>query len=337
MKKITICLASLLIISVFAVAQTKDKKMRWKENNTTQSAGKAFNYSFVTDFGTYTNLTNATSLNNGQVWDDPSYVVNIPFTFILNGTTISSLSFDFGLGGVLGFESPNDIQFLMPFDVDLIDRGYGSGTSLSPLSYEVEGATGSRKLKIEWNNVGSYDDDDLTMYINFQLWLYETSNIIEIHFGPNMIDDPGTFYDGESGAFIGITSYDYILDDVVNSHFLFGNASMPVLQAAYATITGTPADGSVYRFVPLFPASIESNVSQNLISVYPNPAADILNISNLTGITEIQIHDYTGSQVLYQKINTEQNTIDISHLAAGLYFIIVNDNTNTVGTKFIKE
>jgi hypothetical protein len=41
-----------------------------------------------------------------------------------------------------------------------------------------------------------------------------------------------------------------------------------------------------------------------------------------TSITELQIRNYAGQQVLQVKINSEEdNLLDISHLAPGVYFI----------------
>jgi hypothetical protein len=164
---------------------------------------------------------------------------------------------------------------------DLIDRGYDSGTSLSPLSYKVEGNTGSRILKIEWKNVGSYDEGaPYNMFMNFQMWLYEGTNIIEYHYGPSMINNPFVFYYEETGAYIGFLTIDDVNYDFLNIHLLNGPAATPVLSVNEAAINGTPANGTIYRFSPVtLDISAISAVSSS-VSLYPNPAGDIVEIFN---------------------------------------------------------
>lgn len=66
--------------------------------------------------------------------------------------------------------------------------------------------------------------------------------------------------------------------------------------------------------------SIESS-DQSQLEIYPNPAHDMISVRT-TSITELQIRNYTGQQVLQVKINSEEdNLLDISHLAPGVYFI----------------
>jgi hypothetical protein len=66
--------------------------------------------------------------------------------------------------------------------------------------------------------------------------------------------------------------------------------------------------------------SIESP-DQSLLEIYPNPAHDMISVRT-TSITELQIRNYTGQQVLQVKINSEEdNLLDISQLVPGVYFI----------------
>lgn len=62
-------------------------------------------------------------------------------------------------------------------------------------------------------------------------------------------------------------------------------------------------------------------------SVYPNPAADVLNIQlkNELNNATATIIDATGRVVLAQTLNAKSNTIDITSLNQGLYIIRVNN------------
>ena len=128
-----------------------------------------FVYSFCTyaqDFAfelknrTYVNLTGSISITNGDVWDDPQYAVPLGFTISVYDTTLSTLYFSgIGSGGELStYLAPQDIKSpLLSFvGTDVVDRGYGTATSLSDISYKVTGVVGSRIGVIEFKNVGFY-------------------------------------------------------------------------------------------------------------------------------------------------------------------------------------
>lgn len=81
---------------------------------------------------------------------------------------------------------------------------------------------------------------------------------------------------------------------------------------------------------------LEDNLVNNLIS-YPNPTAGILNLSNLNDFdtpTYI-VFDISGKQIMNGALN--QNSIDVSALAQGNYFLRVADNTTSKVQRFIKK
>ena len=69
------------------------------------------------------------------------------------------------------------------------------------------------------------------------------------------------------------------------------------------------------------------DVTKNNISIYPNPANDVLTVEGLDGI--VNILDINGKQVM----NVTNGTVNISDLAKGTY-IISQNNTNAI---FIKK
>src|SRR5690606_23013067 len=74
--------------------------------------------------------------------------------------------------------------------------------------------------------------------------------------------------------------------------------------------------------------------------VYPIPATDLLNIKSEQEITKITVTDLTGKlcfSTVHLMVENE-NKIDISKLANGMYFIVIETtNGNTLKTKFIKQ
>ncbi len=76
-------------------------------------------------------------------------------------------------------------------------------------------------------------------------------------------------------------------------------------------------------------AGIETNeLSQSI--VYPNPASDFLEISNLKNFTKIEVINLEGKMMYQMSLNkAQQNTkIDIKNWTAGAYVVILRDENN---------
>ncbi|MFI5221529.1 MAG: T9SS type A sorting domain-containing protein [Bacteroidia bacterium] len=79
--------------------------------------------------------------------------------------------------------------------------------------------------------------------------------------------------------------------------------------------------------------------SKNEITVYPNPANSVLNISSVqNNISLISIYDITGRKVETRTLNNESEvSIDISHLNKGIYFMTVETGSSRITKKIIIE
>lgn len=73
--------------------------------------------------------------------------------------------------------------------------------------------------------------------------------------------------------------------------------------------------------------------AQRVLSVYPNPASDVINISGTTSPVTVRIADVKGAVA---KTSTSTR-IDISDMAKGVYTIEVTENNSTTYTRFIKH
>ena len=76
----------------------------------------------------------------------------------------------------------------------------------------------------------------------------------------------------------------------------------------------------------------------NSIFIYPNPASSILNfiVKNNITISTITINDISGKEI-YKSGNAINNSIDVSNLSSGVYFVTFKSDTSSVTKKFIKE
>ncbi len=84
--------------------------------------------------------------------------------------------------------------------------------------------------------------------------------------------------------------------------------------------------------------STTSNVFAEVITIYPNPASDVVTISlsEMTPMADVVFYDSLGRVVLKTKISKGNNeTIPVSHLNQGLYHIKISEGKNTSIKKLI--
>lgn len=96
------------------------------------------------------------------------------------------------------------------------------------------------------------------------------------------------------------------------------------------------ADGDgIPNFLENSSLSNQDFTTQNNISIYPNPASNILNIENKTQetITNISIYSIKGDLVMQSK----SNTIAVSDLQNGVYFVKIELNKTVLNYKFVKN
>lgn len=73
--------------------------------------------------------------------------------------------------------------------------------------------------------------------------------------------------------------------------------------------------------------SLNTNISDDRISyinIYPNPVSNILNISGLSSVSNVQIFNILGDLVL--ETNSIGNNIDVSTLLSGVYILKITSN-----------
>ena len=76
------------------------------------------------------------------------------------------------------------------------------------------------------------------------------------------------------------------------------------------------------------------NKTNNIVSIYPNPANSIVNISNVPN-ANIAINDISGKSV-YTKSNCSENEkVNISDFKSGIYFVKIENNNQTFTKKLI--
>lgn len=298
---------------------------------------------------TYVPLTDPINVNNGEIWDDPSYVVPIGFSFQIFNSPATELSF-LGLGALVGSISPEQlVQGMWVYGSDIADAGNVSlETSMSPISYKVTGMSPNRIFKLEWSNVAFYNEvfdvGTANNKTNFQLWLYETSNVIEFRYGPNTITEPGIVHDFGFPYTGLINGLNLINGTAQGAWLLGGNPANPVpafvnvatkpAPGPQHLLTSEPANGQVYRFAPPGTINVEEIAKANDFSVYPTQVSDRLMVRLDEGNTlDFVIRNLLGQEISTGRLNNGLNTLQLSNLTPGLYLFTANGNT----VRFVKK
>jgi len=87
------------------------------------------------------------------------------------------------------------------------------------------------------------------------------------------------------------------------------------------------------------PTNINDIENSNVVSVYPNPTNDYLNIENalLTNDEIISVFNIQGEIILQQIIQQQKTEIEISNLTKGVYILKIESEKGVVVKRFIKE
>lgn len=140
----------------------------------------------------------------------------------------------------------------------------------------------------------------------------------------------------------GATSYVWLNDGNMND----SDIVVPVKNTTY-TVVGTTAQGctdTATFFVTINTVGVNELSAPTTISLYPNPALDVLNLSfDVIGAdknAQIKVVDIMGKEVINTNASINNGkivTMDVSTLAQGVYFVkVVTANSSEV-LRFVKQ
>jgi len=98
---------------------------------------------------------------------------------------------------------------------------------------------------------------------------------------------------------------------------------------------GISGNAIVERMAPSGGVPTEDVVLE-VVSFYPNPASDVLNI-RANNIKTIEIINMMGAIIINTSASGNTHTLDISSLTPGLYFIRVTTETGVSVGRFIRQ
>ena len=108
-------------------------------------------------------------------------------------------------------------------------------------------------------------------------------------------------------------------------------------------------DGSIYytnrlqntvvRAEPGEPTSLEESHWLDNLHIAPNPTSGVLYVQlpqrEIDARITMELSDITGKKLLFQDVPGDQNTLDLSGLAGGLYFLTVRHDNNSTTRKIV--
>lgn len=294
----------------------------------------------------YNELSEAGSAVDNQVWDDPDIILPLGFEFQIMDEVITDILIAGPGGQIVSYLKQDSIHFLAPYLADLMDAGYDS-ISISPILYTTEGNEGSRIFKLEYRNSGFYNEwfesGTFDNRVSFQMWLYEGTNVIEYRFGENLVTQ-GTLVHFVGAPIIGIGSNADASGNGGWENFwvLHGDPLAPEiynLQSPFEmppVLNSEPAEGTVYRFSPLF-AAVEDGQVAPLVQVFPTLVQDRLTIRTALNQTNAQIFDLSGKLISSQLIQRGTKSVDISALASGQYIVRIEGENEVYNQRITKQ
>ena len=288
-------------------------------------ANVATNYSFSQSSTTYSSISATGTQLSAATWDNNIYTVTIPWNFSFDGNIQTTLKVSTNGFVTFGSTSPggtiyNPIAGTGTFSGALAAMGcdLANSASSSGVYWQVSGSSPNRILTVEWKNGLRYTYTDL---LNFQIKLYETSNMLQVVYGSC------TPASGSTTAVCGLrgtanTDYNNRAATTSWSSTTAGGAN-----TAAITISGTifPVSGLTYTWCPTIGSGF--NLSS---SVSGTPGCSPATVT-ATGIASGASYTYVWAGATgLSSVNTATTTATVS--AATVYTVTM---TNRYGCQSI--
>ncbi len=101
-------------------------------------------------------------------------------------------------------------------------------------------------------------------------------------------------------------------------------------------ITKVNAAAAVLATASTGARDVITNDRQSGVTIYPNPAGNTLTFSTQMGGAAIKILNHSGQSVVVQKVN-RNNSIDVSGLKTGIYFVVFDKDGTKTTKRFVKK
>ena len=157
-------------------------------------------------------------------------------------------------------------------------------------------------------------------------------------------------------------STDYVDSIPTMMNMVYGNVELPSKEYSYITLRFIPNDVISYMFtdvrltgdtgswprkksnysfgkdylgnlIPIsFESGVENIVAKGEISIYPNPATDVITVTN-EGVNSVAVYSVAGSLVA----SSESNVVNVANLVNGIYVVKANTEAGVITGQIIKK
>jgi hypothetical protein len=295
----------------------------------------------------------ATQNRGALVWDNGPHfnIPGSPNISQLQNTTLGQTTLGGGVSGA--FSIADDFTLTATYDISSVDLyGYQTGAPTSPAS--ISGVviqiwdgdpSGSGSIiygdfttnvitGAAWSD--TYRESETTPGTNRAIYLVN-ADLSGLQLGP------GTYWmDWQfigDGAFSGPWQPPVVeLNVVVPGNALQSNTGVYAAWEDGGSFDPLDAPFQIYgtEVLGVGDASLETGVS-----IYPNPAQNILNISNSSNITLLNAQVYTIQGRLLQSVDLSdmgsEKSLDVSSYAAGVYVVNITGESGSVSKRFVKR
>lgn len=261
---------------------------------------------------------------------------NTPFEFNLSNAqywgafrndTAAKKVYFFVPAGCYVFNDMNERIWTVERDTDLLFYDFSLNYLDTVQCFQFEDG---KTMLVQYNLVRDGEMDSLTTLSDNStlrgFHLKETGMYSSSHFWIEGVGDNHSFYS---------QSNHYLLVDVPQTELLcFANAE----GVWFSTGKDTHDSDSMDCFSLGTGGDVSTYLNNNYFKIYPNPASTVLQIVNESQdlINAVAIYNNMGQCVLSLSMFDCKNTIDISNLPSGVYFIRLKSNRAEQVSKFIK-
>lgn len=211
-------------------------------------------------------------------------------------------------------------------DIDFINTNVTyTDNSEQEIASFTQGAEAN--VQITFNTFGGFSSYtyDAHVWIDFNdNYVFESSELV---------------FSGESLA-VSPTTLDATF--TVPASAAIGNHRMRIGTADGGQEEPDPCYSGTYGVTVDFTVNIETDLAiddfnNSSLRVYPNPVKDMLNLTNKQNISNVEVFNMLGQQVIAKTVNAAKGQVDMSNLATGTYLVRVATDSEVQTIKVIKQ
>ncbi len=112
-------------------------------------------------------------------------------------------------------------------------------------------------------------------------------------------------------------------------------ASFDVSGDTYGAAPGDLIGGTLTIYPVVSSVGVKTIAANDAITIFPNPTSGVLNINAVEVNSSVELFNVIGDKVYTANLTKGNNTLDLSALANGVYFVKLNSNDQIITKKVV--